>query len=51
MNYGLSIDMWSFGCIITELFIGTPLFPSDNEKDHMSMLFEVIGLPSLNILE
>lgn len=43
--------MWSFGCIMTELFTGTPLFPSENEKDHMSMMLEVLGLPDKKFLE
>jgi dual specificity tyrosine-phosphorylation-regulated kinase 2/3/4 len=43
--------MWSFGCIMAELFIGTPLFPSENEKDHLSMMMEILGLPDRNLLE
>jgi dual specificity tyrosine-phosphorylation-regulated kinase 2/3/4 len=43
--------MWSFGCIMTELFTGTPLFPSENEKDHMSMMLEVLGIPDKKLLE
>jgi dual specificity tyrosine-phosphorylation-regulated kinase 2/3/4 len=43
--------MWSFGCIMAELYIGTPLFPSDSEKDHMSMMMEVLGLPDRSLLE
>jgi len=30
-GYGTMIDMWSFGCIIAELYLGSPLFPGDNE--------------------
>jgi serine/threonine protein kinase len=29
----MAIDMWSFGCIIAELFTGSPLFPGENELD------------------
>jgi dual specificity tyrosine-phosphorylation-regulated kinase 2/3/4 len=25
--------MWSFGCILTELFTGIPLFPGENEQE------------------
>lgn len=25
--YNEAIDMWSFGCIMAELYTGTPLFP------------------------
>ena len=34
-----------------ELFTGTPLFPSENEKDHMSMILEVLGMPEKKFLE
>jgi dual specificity tyrosine-phosphorylation-regulated kinase 2/3/4 len=27
LAYGCEIDMWSFGCILAELFMGYPLFP------------------------
>ncbi len=27
LQYGCEIDMWSFGCILAELFTGYPLFP------------------------
>ena len=29
--------MWSFGCILYELYIGYPLFPGEDEKEHMAM--------------
>lgn len=27
IDYSTAIDMWSFGCILAELFSGMPLFP------------------------
>lgn len=27
LTYGCEIDMWSFGCILAELYMGYPLFP------------------------
>ncbi|KAJ6252952.1 homeodomain interacting protein kinase [Anaeramoeba flamelloides] len=32
LPYTEAIDMWSFGCIIAELFIGLPLFPGSKEE-------------------
>ena len=29
--YTPAIDMWSFGCILVELFTGYPIFPGENE--------------------
>jgi dual specificity tyrosine-phosphorylation-regulated kinase 2/3/4 len=49
--YTYPIDMWSFGCIIAELFTGVPLFPSENEKEHMSMVLEVLGLPEKKFID
>ena len=31
LPYDTAIDMWSFGCILAELFTGYPLFPGENE--------------------
>lgn len=27
LSYSAAIDMWSFGCVAAELFLGLPLFP------------------------
>jgi dual specificity tyrosine-phosphorylation-regulated kinase 2/3/4 len=43
--YTAAIDMWSFGCILTELFTGIPLFPVENEQEQLSLIMEVLGLP------
>lgn len=48
--YTAAIDMWSFGCILTELFTGVPLFPGESEQEQLSLIMEVIGLPSHDIL-
>uniref|UniRef100_A0A7S3G0C1 dual-specificity kinase n=1 Tax=Palpitomonas bilix TaxID=652834 RepID=A0A7S3G0C1_9EUKA len=31
LPYDMGIDMWSFGCILAELYTGYPLFPGENE--------------------
>ena len=43
--------MWSFGCILTELFTGVPLFPGESEQEQLSLIMEVIGLPDKRILD
>ncbi len=30
LPYSMPIDMWSFGCILAELYTGYPLFPGKN---------------------
>ena len=51
ISYTSAIDMWSFGCIIVELFIGSSLFIGENECDQLNAIIEVIGMPPLQLLE
>ena len=37
LNYNESIDMWSLGCVIAELFLGWPLYPGASEYDQVIM--------------
>jgi dual specificity tyrosine-phosphorylation-regulated kinase 2/3/4 len=49
--YTAAIDMWSFGCILTELFTGVPIFPGESEQEQLSLIIEVLGLPDNNTLK
>ncbi|THD18174.1 Dual specificity tyrosine-phosphorylation-regulated kinase 2, partial [Fasciola hepatica] len=51
LPYGTPIDIWSFGCILPELFTGRPLFPGENENEQLACIMEVFGQPPENILE
>jgi len=31
--YTEKVDIWSFGCILAELYTGEPLFPGNNEQE------------------
>ena len=42
-NYDLPIDMWSFGCIIAELYTGVPVFPGEDENEQITLMLEVLG--------
>lgn len=44
--YDCSIDMWSFACILVELYTGHPLFAGENEADQMGCIMELLGVPS-----
>ena len=46
-NYDQAIDMWSFGCMIAELYTGIPLFPGESEEELLALIMELWGLPSL----
>lgn len=50
LPYGMPIDMWSFGCILAELYTGYPLFPGENEIDQLVCIMEVLGKPPAEIL-
>lgn len=45
-----TIDMWSLGCIMAELFLGCPLYPGASEYDQIRFITETQGLPTENML-
>ncbi|XP_064596955.1 dual specificity tyrosine-phosphorylation-regulated kinase 4-like isoform X2 [Liolophura sinensis] len=51
LPYSMPIDMWSFGCILVELYTGYPLFPGENEVEQLACIMEILGLPPPSILD
>lgn len=51
LPYSMPIDMFSFGCILAELYTGYPLFPGENEVEQLACIMEIQGLPPMHILE
>lgn len=51
LPYDTAIDMWSFGCILAELYTGYPLFPGENEVEQLSCIMEVFGTPPPEIVD
>jgi dual specificity tyrosine-phosphorylation-regulated kinase 2/3/4 len=49
--YTAAIDMWSFGCILAELYTGFPLFPGESEMEQLSLIMEIKGIPPEHILD
>lgn len=49
--YDVGIDMWSFGCILAELYTGYPLFPGENEVEQLGCIMEICGVPPPRILK
>jgi dual specificity protein kinase YAK1 len=45
LPYTTSIDMWSLGCIVAELFLGLPIFPGTSEYNQLSRIIETLGNP------
>jgi len=50
-SYDTAIDMWSFGCILAELYTGYPLFPGENEVEQLACIMEIFGVPPMKILD
>ena len=46
----MAIDMWSFGCILCELYTGFPLLPGEDAFDQMACIIEMFGVPPQYIL-
>jgi len=46
-HYSTPIDLWSVGCIFSEIASGRPLFPGKNNKDQLQKIFQILGTPNL----
>lgn len=40
------MDVWSIGCIFSELVIGKVLFPGTDHVDQWTKIVEIVGTPS-----
>ncbi|CAK7220506.1 negative regulator of the PHO system [Sporothrix curviconia] len=45
-TYNTSIDIWSVGCIMAEMYTGRPLFPGTTNEDQMVRIFRIMGTPT-----
>ncbi|KAK1784513.1 hypothetical protein P4O66_023116, partial [Electrophorus voltai] len=43
-------DMWLLGCVIAELFLGSPLYPGASEYDQIRYISQTQGLPAEYLL-
>eukprot|EP00834_Sanchytrium_tribonematis_P002051 NODE_57_length_28844_cov_0.352687.p5 type:complete len:522 gc:universal NODE_57_length_28844_cov_0.352687:15871-14306(-) len=43
LDYSSSIDMWSLGCIVAELFLGLPIFPGTSEYNQICRIHKMLG--------
>lgn len=50
-KYSMSIDMWSLGCILAELYTGCALLPGEDEADQLACMMELLGMPPQAVLE
>lgn len=45
-TYNTSIDIWSAGCIMAEMYTGRPLFPGTTNEDQLQKIFRFMGTPT-----
>eukprot|EP00415_Alexandrium_ostenfeldii_P004965 UN4965 len=45
-KYGPEVDMWSAGCIITEMATSYPTFPGDSEIGTIFKILKLLGTPT-----
>nr|CAD60453.1 extracellular signal-regulated protein kinase [Marthasterias glacialis] len=45
-GYNKSIDIWSVGCILSEMLNGKPIFPGKHYLDQLNHILNVLGSPS-----
>jgi len=44
--YSTTIDVWSAGCVIVEMYLGKPLFAGSSNDDQILKIFRGFGTPS-----
>ncbi|XP_066372393.1 probable serine/threonine-protein kinase At1g54610 isoform X2 [Miscanthus floridulus] len=44
-SYGVGVDLWSAGCLLTEMFFGKTLMHGSGEKDQLLKIFTLFGSP------
>lgn len=43
-DYTVAIDVWSVGCVVAELLLGSPLFPGESGVDQLVEIIKVWGV-------
>lgn len=49
-KYTPAIDIWSIGCIFSEILTGKPLFPGKNVVHQLDLITDLLGTPSLEAI-
>ncbi len=46
LMYDYQIDVWSTGCIFAELLMRNPIFPGDDYRQQLHLMFSILGTPT-----
>ena len=49
--YGPEIDVWSYGCLLCEMYTGKALFEAFDEEELIGMMISLIGMPPESMIE
>lgn len=44
-SYG-RLDVWSAGCVLAEMMLGSPIFPGKTDIDQMVQIIKILGTPT-----
>lgn len=50
-SYTKSVDMWSVGCILGEMYSGKPVFPGNSTINQIEKIVELLGKPNSSDIE
>ena len=45
-DYTTIIDLWSYGCVMAEVLMGSPIFPGNTSVDQLVEIIKVLGAPN-----
>ncbi|MEE6481063.1 hypothetical protein FKM82_012748 [Ascaphus truei] len=51
MHYTQTVDIWSVGCIMAEMFTGRPLFKGNDHLDQLTEIMKVTGTPTQDFVQ
>merc|ERR1712166_411914 len=46
VTYTNAVDLWSVGCVLAELTVGTPLFQANNSVEQLAKVVIALGAPT-----